>query len=68
MKAMKNVMKKALGQAKDVSGEVKIKITDLQEKEWAEPTATALKVTGAIIDGLSFVPGASVLIGAFKLG
>ena len=53
------------GKAKELGGEVKSKIKSIQEKEWAEPTATALKATGAIINT---IPCAGILAGAFTLG
>ena len=53
------------GKAKELGGEVKSKIKSMQEKEWAEPTATALKATGAIIKA---IPDGGILAGAFTLG
>ena len=41
----------------------------VRSKEWAEPVACALNVTGSIVQGLgNFVPGLGILGGAFKLG
>jgi hypothetical protein len=38
-----SAVKKAFGQVKEISGEVKAKINDIREKEWAEPTGAILK-------------------------
>jgi len=45
-----------------------MKISDVQGKKWAEPTALALKTTGQIITALPPFPGRSILTGAFGLG
>ena len=63
-----SAVKKAFGQVKEFSGEVKAKLDDIREKDWSETTAAVFKVTGSIVDGLSFIPGASIIGGALKLG
>ena len=47
---------------------VKVKIDELRQKPWAEPTAIALKITGKIIGSLPPFPGQSIIFGAFNLG
>ena len=52
----------------DYIKKMKMKIADMQAKEWAEPTALALKITGSIVNALPPFPGQSILAGAFGLG
>ena len=53
------------GKVKELGSDVKSKIKSIQEKDWTEPTPTALKATGAIIKA---IPGGGILAGAFTLG
>ena len=41
----------------------------VRSSEWSEPVATALTVTGTIINGIGyFLPGLGIVGGAFKMG
>ena len=40
----------------------------VQKKPWAEPLGKTLAITGEIIDGLDFIPGAGIIAGALSFG
>ena len=41
----------------------------VRSNEWSEPVASALSVTGTILQGIGhFVPGVGIVGGAFKMG
>ena len=49
-----------------VNNSVKKNLRKVQEKPWAEPLGTALKVTGKIVE--TCVPGAGLIGGALSFG
>ena len=62
-------MKRLFKKAKTIPEKGKSKLQEIQRKPWAEPAASALNITGTIINSLgASIPGIGFLGGALKVG
>ena len=62
-------MKKAMNKVSDEMSFVKDGIEKVRSKSWAEPTATAMKVTSSICDRMgNFVPGVGLIGSTLRIG